>query len=961
MPAGATIAGDGEGWNWVSSNPTPYSGALAHQSALLSGEHQHYFYNAATTLSVAVGDTLFAYVYLDPANPPSEVMLQWNDGSWEHRAYWGANLIGFGTDGTASRHYMGAAAGQRDNGCCLAVPAAQVGLEGRTLNGMAYTLYNGRATWDYAGKTTAPTLPATTTTLASSLNPSTVGTPVTLTATVTGSSPTGSVSLADGGSALTGCTSLALTGSGNTRTAACTTSSLAAATHSLVASYSGDSANAPSSSTALSQVVNGATATATASFVGTDTTTQGNWKGVYGSDGYNVIGDTASYPAYAQVTPSRQFDLGVGLAIHRSARPAARRRQRTHRRHLVQRHQLHRRRQPHRRQPASRGALQPRLGHHRAGTTHRRPDASSGSVLDSRSLSSFNGGQYLVWTLSGHVTFRFTWTAGYNAVLSGLFFDAPGSTLPATTTTLASSLNPSTVGTPVTLTATVTGSSPTGSVSLADGGSALTGCTSLALSGSGNTRTAACTTSSLAAGTHSLVASYSGDAANAPSSSTALAQVVNATTGTTTVWVDDAVPAGATIGGDGEGWNWVSSNPTPYSGALAHQSALLSGEHQHFFYNAVTTLPVAVGDTLFTYVYLDPANPPSEVMLQWNDGSWEHRAYWGANSIAWGTNGTVSRHSMGPLPATGQWVLLAVPAAQVGLEGHTLNGMAYTLYNGRATWDYAGKLRQRHRLRPRHRWRAAQSVNRGDPGHPHRHRHRQQPYRQRQPRRQRLRPHRLHQPHPHRQRQHPHRRLHHQQPRRRHPQPRRLLQRRLRQRPLQQYRTVTGRQRRNRHHHGQLRRHRHHHPGQLERRLRQRRLQRHRRHRQLPRLCPGHAHRQLAWVWASQSTDPRALLRGVASGRIAATWYSATSFTVDVNLTDGNPHRVALYNLDWDTTARVQRIDVLDASSGSVLDSRSLSSFNGGQYLVWTVSGHVTFRFTWTAGYNAVLSGLFFN
>ena len=98
-----------------------------------------------------------------------------------------------------------------------------------------------------------------------------------------------------------------------------------------------------------------------------------------------------------------------------------------------------------------------------------------------------------------------------------------------------------------------------------------------------------------------------------------------------------------------------------------------------------------MGDTLFAYVYLDPANPPSEVMLQWNDGSWEHRAYWGANLITWGTDGTVSRRYMGPLPATGQWVRLAVPASQVGLEGHTLNGMAYTLYNGRATWDYAGK------------------------------------------------------------------------------------------------------------------------------------------------------------------------------------------------------------------------------------------------------------------------------
>ena len=149
---------------------------------------------------------------------------------------------------------------------------------------------------------------------------------------------------------------------------------------------------------------------------------------------------------------------------------------------------------------------------------------------------------------------------------------------------------------------------------------------------------------------------------------------------------------GATAASDGgDGWNWSSSNPTPYAGALAHQSALAGGEHQHYFYNATATLTVAVGDTLFAYVYLDPANPPSTVMLQWNDGTWEHRAYWGANLIGWGTDGTVSRRYMGALPAAGQWVRLAVPAALVGLEGSTLNGMAFTLYDGRATWDRAGK------------------------------------------------------------------------------------------------------------------------------------------------------------------------------------------------------------------------------------------------------------------------------
>jgi hypothetical protein len=158
-----------------------------------------------------------------------------------------------------------------------------------------------------------------------------------------------------------------------------------------------------------------------------------------------------------------------------------------------------------------------------------------------------------------------------------------------------------------------------------------------------------------------------------------------------TVWVDDAVPTGGILAGDSEGWNWVNSSPARQSGLSAHQSNIVAGMHQHFFYNATNTLSINTGDKLVAYVYLDPVNPPTEVMLQWNNGTWEHRAYWGANSIAWGTNGTDSRRYMGALPATGQWVRLEVPASQVGLEGSTLNGMAFTLYGGRATWDRAGK------------------------------------------------------------------------------------------------------------------------------------------------------------------------------------------------------------------------------------------------------------------------------
>jgi hypothetical protein len=157
-------------------------------------------------------------------------------------------------------------------------------------------------------------------------------------------------------------------------------------------------------------------------------------------------------------------------------------------------------------------------------------------------------------------------------------------------------------------------------------------------------------------------------------------------------WIDDAVPAGATIGTN---WNWVSTAPAPYSGGLAHQSILAAGIHQHYFYNAAVPMQVQTGDTLYAYVYLDPANPPSELMLQWNaGGSWEHRAYWGADLINWGTNGTDSRRYMGPLPVTGQWVRLEVPASAVGLQGAAVGGMAFSLFDGRVTWDTAGSTPQ---------------------------------------------------------------------------------------------------------------------------------------------------------------------------------------------------------------------------------------------------------------------------
>ncbi len=158
------------------------------------------------------------------------------------------------------------------------------------------------------------------------------------------------------------------------------------------------------------------------------------------------------------------------------------------------------------------------------------------------------------------------------------------------------------------------------------------------------------------------------------------------------VWIEDSLPAGAKPAGDGTTpWTFVSGPEHPvYSGrkATTRQAA---GRSQHFFTDANPGLRVGEGDKLFATVYLDPQNPPREIMLQFNDGNWEHRAFWGEDLIDWGKKGTASRRQAGPLPETGKWVRLEVEAVKVGLKTNAvINGWAFTQFDGTVYWDKAG-------------------------------------------------------------------------------------------------------------------------------------------------------------------------------------------------------------------------------------------------------------------------------
>ena len=181
-------------------------------------------------------------------------------------------------------------------------------------------------------------------------------------------------------------------------------------------------------------------------------------------------------------------------------------------------------------------------------------------------------------------------------------------------------------------------------------------------------------------------------------------------------WFCNVLPAGARRIGD-EAWDFLTNNDLwapfePSEGVVpaiadsvpaapgatpgGHLEPSRAGTHQHFFDRATATFAPAPGELLHAWAYLDPNDPPREVMLQWNvGGSWEHRAYWGFDDIAWGAAGTPARFRAGGLPAPGGWVRLAVAPAQVGIAAgqQAIAGMAFTLSGGSAAFGAAGGLR----------------------------------------------------------------------------------------------------------------------------------------------------------------------------------------------------------------------------------------------------------------------------
>ena len=345
-----------------------------------------------------------------------------------------------------------------------------------SLNNILYgyvdiTFYSRQVVTPEPGVTSPAT--SSSTSLSSDANPVTYGQSLTLTASVTGLVPSGTIAFMDGAAPIIGCGSVAL----NSGQAQCVTNALAAGPHSLSAVYSGDANNATSTGT-LSQSVLATTATTlqsnnNPSTAGQQVTFTATITGSSPSGTVNFFDNALPLASCSSVTMSG----GTAICVISTLAPG------TH----------------------------PITASYSGDTANR--TSSTGSPL--------------------------------SQVVN----------IATSATSITSTANPSSFGQSVTFTATVSGDSPAGSVTFKDGANPIGGCSGVLLSGA----TAACTTSTLSTGSHSITAVYSGDTNNTTSTSAPLVQVVRSPT-TTHLTITQATP-----GQDGPATlevNVTGTNPT---------------------------------------------------------------------------------------------------------------------------------------------------------------------------------------------------------------------------------------------------------------------------------------------------------------------------------------------------------------------------------------------------------------
>jgi RHS repeat-associated protein len=652
VPAGAITH---EVWTWDTVQRA--SGTASHVVNAPAGAGGHWFENASTTLTVLPGEALFVYAYLDPCNPPREIMLGWNDGSWEHRTYWGENLMPYASPSGMFR--IGDL--PRQTGWVrLEMPADFVNLAGKTISGMAFDVYGGRAWFDRVGKMSCEQPHAATPPPASD-EVLWVDDSLPSGAVVTGSLEWDSAEQASGNSSLVVRGNPGAQGVWFWQATAMTPS----ATENLMVHVLIDPCDPPR------EIMVG--------------WYDGSWEHrAYWGENLMPYATPAGMTKFGEVPVAGEW---VTLEIPASALNLSQ--------HAISGIAL--------------DVYGGRVWFDRIGKRACAPTIAAPAPFapgeevwfdDSVPSGAVTHGEW-TWdaTQKTSGSSSHTWTSFPE--WSWHWFEQAGSGM---------TLN---AGDNLFVYALIDPCDPPREIMLGwfDGTSwdhrayfgenlmhvapaaAEFGMGAVPEGGQWVRLEVPATIANLAGRTVTGMAfdvfggkvwfdragKYSCAAGVAPRPADDTEE---------RVWVEDRVPNGARYYGP---WEWDTNQKA--GGTRSHFTPPLVGWTWHYFEEATETPTVGADDELFAWVLVDPCDPPRSIMLGWNDGTWDHRAYWGEDLFPVAYGG-LNRVRVGDVPVAGQWVKLRVSAERMGLAGKTLNGMDFDTWGGKVWFDRAGAEEQ---------------------------------------------------------------------------------------------------------------------------------------------------------------------------------------------------------------------------------------------------------------------------
>jgi hypothetical protein len=148
------------------------------------------------------------------------------------------------------------------------------------------------------------------------------------------------------------------------------------------------------------------------------------------------------------------------------------------------------------------------------------------------------------------------------------------------------------------------------------------------------------------------------------------------------VWIDDSLPAGATVSTgtvNWDTWQYATGAQSFYHNGAGQNTVRIDNLNEFIKFGT---------GKLVLYALIDPCATTQQIRITYSSGARTVSLYWGTKVM---TNITTATFSRGALPAAGTWARLEIPVGSPAtLQGHTVSSLIVETYDGRVWFDHIG-------------------------------------------------------------------------------------------------------------------------------------------------------------------------------------------------------------------------------------------------------------------------------